>query len=168
MNNTAIPNELPTYIDPNINLAKVKKDCQKMVRSRARVSAGVALVPIPFFDVAVDAGLLSLLLPEITAKFGLIENANDTSKLASKEDRLLDMKDRAVNFASMMAVRGVVKQTVQGFGGRILAKQVTKYIPLGGQIVAASLGYIIFKKVADAHINECYELAQSIQQRSTN
>jgi len=75
------------------------------------------------------------------------------------------VKDRTVDFAGLMATRGIVKKTIQGFGGRIAAKQVTKFIPLGGQLVAATMGYTIFKKIANDHINECYKLAKDIQQK---
>ena len=44
--------------------------------------------------------------------------------------------------------------------GKVLTKQVTKFIPLGGQIVAASLGYIIMKKIAEAHVEESYKMAK--------
>jgi hypothetical protein len=44
---------------------------------------------------------------------------------------------------------------------------VTKFIPLGGQAIAASLGYFVMKKVADAHIEDTYKLAKSIQQKQT-
>lgn len=167
MSNTNIPNELPTYIDPNLDLNIIRKECEELVSSRAKVSAGVAVVPIPFFDVAVDAGLLTSLLPEITAKFGLIENAEDISKLSSEDKRFKELKDRALSFAGLIATRGIVKQTIQGFGGRILAKQVTKYIPFGGQAVAASIGYMIFKKIATDHVDECYKLARKIQMQSS-
>lgn len=164
--NSNIPNELPNFIDPTLDLNKIRKECQALVKSRAKLSAGVALVPVPLFDVVVDAGLLTILLPEITAKFGLIENSEDVTKLDPKDQRFQEIKDRAIEFAGLMATRGMVKQTIQSFGGRILAKQVTKFIPFGGQIVAASLGYLIFKKIADDHINECYQLAKRIQQQS--
>lgn len=164
--NSNIPDELPSYINPNLNLDKIQKDCQNLVKSRAKVSAGVAIVPIPLFDVVIDAGLLTILLPEITAKFNLIESPSDIGNLDHKDKRFKDIVSSATEFAGLMATRGIVKQTIQGFGGRVLAKQVTKYIPFGGQIVAASLGYIIFKKIANDHINECYELAKSIQKQS--
>jgi hypothetical protein len=48
---------------------------------------------------------------------------------------------------------------------KIITKQVTKFIPLGGSIIAASLGYIVMKKVAEAHVEECYKLAKGIQQK---
>jgi uncharacterized protein (DUF697 family) len=165
MKTTPLAEKLPNTIDPNLDLEKVKRDCQKLVKKRAKVSAGVAIVPVPFFDVAVDAGMLTQLLPDISARFGLIENRKSAIDLQSKEVHWSAVKDRTIDFAGLMATRGIVKKTIQGFGGRIAAKQVTKFIPLGGQLVAATMGYTIFKKIANDHINECYKLAKDIQQK---
>ncbi|PNK61559.1 hypothetical protein [Psychrobacter sp. FDAARGOS_221] len=157
--------KLPDSIDPDLDLEKVKKECQAMVKKRAKYSAGAAVIPVPFADVAIDAGILTQLLPEISARFGLISERESAIDLQAKEVHWSEMKNRAVDFAGLMATRGVVKKTVQGYGGRIVAKQVTKFIPLGGQLVAATMGYMIFKKIANDHINECYKLAKSIQQK---
>lgn len=157
--------KLPNTIDPNLDLEQVKKECLAMVKRRARVSAGVAIVPVPFFDVAVDASMLTMLLPEISERFGLLKDRQGAIDLESREVHWKELKNRTVDFAGLMATRGIVKKTVQGFGGRIAAKQVTKFIPLGGQLVAGTMGYMIFKKIATDHINECYNLAKDIQQK---
>ena len=164
MKTTPLAEKLPNTIDPNLDLEKVKKDCEKLVKKRAKLSAGVAIVPVPFFDVAVDASMLTMLLPEISERFGLIEGRQSAIDLESRAIHWAALKDRTVDFAGLMATRGIVKKTVQGFGGRIAAKQVTKFIPLGGQMVAATMGYMIFKKIANDHINQCYKLAKNIQQ----
>lgn len=157
--------KLPKSIDPTLNLELIKRDCRELVKKRARISAGVAVVPVPFFDVAVDASMLTTLLPEISQRFGLIDEQQAALELGSKEVRWDVVKDRAVSFAGLMATRGIVKKTINGFGGRILAKQVTKFIPLGGQMVAATMGYMIFKKIAFDHIDDCYKLAKEIRSK---
>ncbi|SJM71311.1 hypothetical protein [Psychrobacter piechaudii] len=157
--------KLPETIDPNLNLEKIKKECQQLVKKRAKYSAGAAIIPVPFVDIAIDAGILTQLLPEISARFGLISEPQSAIDLNAKEIHWNEMKNRAVDFAGLMATRGVVKKTVQGYGGRIVAKQVTKFIPLGGQMVAATMGYMIFKKIANDHIDQCYKLAKNIQQK---
>lgn len=157
--------KLPETIDPNLNLEKIKKECQQLVKKRAKYSAGAAIIPVPFVDIAIDAGILTQLLPEISARFGLISEPESAIDLNAKEIHWNEMKNRAVDFAGLMATRGVVKKTVQGYGGRIVAKQVTKFIPLGGQMVAATMGYMIFKKIANDHIDQCYKLAKNIQQK---
>ena len=165
MKTTPAAEKIPNTIDPNLDLEQVKKECIAMVKRRARVSAGVAIVPVPFFDVAVDASMLTMLLPEISERFGLLKDRQGAIDLESREVHWKELKNRTVDFAGLMATRGIVKKTVQGFGGRIAAKQVTKFIPLGGQLVAGTMGYMIFKKIATDHINECYNLAKDIQQK---
>ena len=155
--------KIPNTIDPSLDLEQVKQECLAMVKKRAKISAGVAVVPIPFFDVAVDASMLTMLLPEISERFGLLENRVAAIDLESRAIHWSALKDRTVDFAGLMATRGIVKKTIQGFGGRIAAKQVTKFIPLGGQVVAATMGYTIFKKIASDHVEECYTLAKDIQ-----
>ena len=165
MKTTPAAEKIPNTIDPNLDLEQVKKECLAMVKRRARVSAGVAIVPVPFFDVAVDASMLTMLLPEISERFGLLKDRQGAIDLESREVHWKELKNRTVDFAGLMATRNIVKKTVQGFGGRIAAKQVTKFIPLGGQLVAGTMGYMIFKKIATDHINECYNLAKDIQQK---
>ncbi len=165
MKTTPKAEKLPNTIDPNLDLDEVKKECKALVKKRAKISAGVAIIPIPFFDVAVDAGMLTQLLPDISERFKLIEGRDSAVDPESREIHWQALKDRTVDFAGLMATRGIVKKTMQGFGGRIAAKQVTKFIPLGGQLVAATMGYMIFRKIAFDHINECYNLAKDIQQK---
>lgn len=165
MKTTPAAEKLPNTIDPNLDLEQVKKECQKLIKKRAKYSAGVAIIPVPFLDVAVDAGMLTHLLPEISERFGLIEGRESAVDLESRQIHWNALKDRTVDFAGLMATRGIVKKTIQGFGGRIAAKQVTKFVPLGGQLVAATIGYTIFKKIANDHIEECYKLAKNIQQK---
>lgn len=145
-----------------INLEQVKRECEEMVKKEAKLSAAAAVVPVPLVDLVVDAGLLSKLLPEISAKFGLIDEQASTSTQKSDFDT---MKDRAVNIAGLVLTRSIVKKTFQGFGGRIIAKQVTKFIPFGGQLVAGTIGYLMFKKIADDHIQKCYEQAKARQSK---
>ena len=165
MQTTPSAEKLPKTIDPNLDLDQVKKECIAIVKRRAKVSAGVAIVPVPFFDVAVDASMLTMLLPDISERFGLLEDRRAAVDLESRAIHWSALKDRTIDFAALMATRGIVKKTVQGFGGRIAAKQVTKFIPLGGQLVAGTMGYMIFKKIATDHIDECYKLAKDIQQK---
>lgn len=148
--------------DPNINLEQVRRECQALAKSRARISAGAAIIPVPFLDVAIDVGMLSKLLPEITKKFGLDESEDS---VGGEELRKQNIKDRILAVGGLVATRGIVNKTVQGFGGRLIGKQIAKYIPLGGQMVAASLGYMIFKKIAFDHIEECYKIAKEAQQQ---
>lgn len=155
----------PPSIDPDLDLNTVRQQCQDLVEKRAYVSAGASVVPVPFFDVVVDAGILSQLLPEISARFGLTNDRPDAIDLQTREIHWQEMRSRAIEFAGLIATRGVVRKSIQSLGTRIVSKQVMKFIPFGGQMVAAGLGYFVLKKVADDHIDECYRLATKLQQK---
>lgn len=155
--------KLPERIDPNLNLDQVKADCKKMVKTRAYVSAGAAVIPMPFLDVVVDAGILSQLLPDISAAFGLAPERMPAFDAKTRTVHWNAMRERGLEFAGLVATRGVVRKSIQGLGSKILTKQVAKFIPLGGQVVAASMGYFTLRKVAFDHIDDCYHIAKQIQ-----
>ena len=77
--------------------------------------AAAAVVPVPLLDVAVDATLLSKLLPEISAKFGLIEQPEAAVDL-NNGAQINQLKDKAVDFAGLVVTRSIAKKTFQGFG----------------------------------------------------
>lgn len=154
---------VPEFIDPQLNLEKAKADALEMIKKRAYISAGAAIVPIPFFDVMIDVGILTALVPQINQSFGLSKNYTTVFNPKTKEVHWDELKKRGIEFSGLMVARTGVKKSINGFISRMLTKQVTKFIPLGGQIISASLGYIVFKKIAESHIEDSYKLAKSIQ-----
>lgn len=159
------PKVTATSVDPHLDLEKIRLECQELVKNRAKISAGMATIPVPFLDVAVDATLLTKLLPEISERFTLIDNAKEAAMLDSKDARFNSFKNSLLSFGGLVATRGMAKKTFQGFTGRLIGRQVSKYVPLGGSMVAATMSYMIFKKIAFNHIDECYELAKQLQQK---
>ena len=157
--------KLPDAIDPHLNLEQIRQECLELVKKRAYISAGAAVIPIPFFDVVIDVGILSQLLPEINQRFGLAPEQMSVYDPQTKQIHWNELRKRGVEFSGLVVARTAVRRSLNGMVGKVLTKQVTKFIPLGGQVVAASLGYIVMKKVADAHVEEGYQLAKSIQTR---
>ncbi len=155
-------------IDPTLDLDAVRTECLELVKKRAYLSAGASAVPIPLLDVAFDAGLLSLLLPEISVKFGLAEEQMAVYDPETHDVDWKVVRTRGVAFAGLVASRGVIRMSIQGMGTRIISRQVIKFIPLGGTIVAASMGYFVFKKIATNHVDDCYKTAKGIQQKSAS
>lgn len=159
---------IPDYIDPSLNLEQIRNECHDLIQKRAYVSAGAAIVPIPFFDVVVDLGILTQLIPDINARFGLAPEHVSVYDPKTKTIHWDELRKRGFQFSGFMVARTTVKKTFNGFFGKIVTKQVTKFIPLGGQIVAASLGYFMMKKIAQTHLNDSYNLAKRIQQKGIN
>ncbi len=157
--------KIPDAIDPNLSLEQVQRECLELVKKRAYVSAGAAVVPVPFFDVVIDVGMLSWLIPEINARFGLAPDQISVYDPQTKKIHWNELKKRGFEFSGLVVARTAVKASLNNVAAKVITKQVVKFIPLGGSIVAASLGYIVMKKVAEAHVDECYKLAKNIQQK---
>lgn len=156
---------IPDSIDPNLNLEIIRVECLELAKKRAYFSAGAAIVPVPFFDVVIDVGILSQLIPEINARFGLSPEQISVYDPATKKVHWNELRKRGVEFSGLVVARTAVKKSINNVAAKYITKQVTKFIPLGGQAIAASLGYFVMKKVADAHIEDSYKLAKTIQQK---
>jgi uncharacterized protein (DUF697 family) len=156
---------IPDSIDPTINLENTRAECLELVKKRAYFSAGAAVIPVPFLDVVIDVGILSQLIPEINARFGLAPEQISVYDPKTKQVHWNELRKRGVEFSGLVVARTAVKKSINNVAAKYITKQVTKFIPLGGQMIAASLGYFVMKKVAEAHVEESYKLAKSIQQK---
>ncbi|NEU35153.1 hypothetical protein GN156_31350, partial [bacterium LRH843] len=74
-----------------------------------------------------------------------------------------ELRKRGVEFSGLVVARTAVKKSLNNMAAKYITKQVTKFIPLGGQMIAASLGYVVMKKIAETHVEESYKLAKGIQ-----
>ena len=158
--------KIPDSIDPGLNLEQIRDECLARTKKTAYCSAGAAIVPIPFFDVVVDLGMLTQIIPDINARFGLAPEHISVYDPETKKVHWDELRKRCFELSGFVVARTAMKKTFNGFFNKIKTKQVTKLIPLGGQLVAASLGYFMMRKITEAHIQDCYTLAKRIQQKS--
>jgi uncharacterized protein (DUF697 family) len=143
-------------------LDRIKDECKAMATKRAVVSSVASMVPIPGVDIVADIGMLMEVLPKISSKFGL----------AADQIEQLDPQSKAViygvatNLGNQMIGKVLTKQLVmqvlKTVGIRLPAKQVAKYIPVAGQIAAATLGFAAMKLVCESHINDCHRVAKQL------
>jgi uncharacterized protein (DUF697 family) len=155
--------KIPDSIDPALDLDIIRAECLELVQKRAYISAGAAVVPVPFLDVVIDVGILSQLIPEVNARFGLAPEQISVYDPETKQVHWHELRKRGIEFSGLVVARTAVKSSINNVAAKVITKQVTKFIPLGGQIIAASLGYMVMKKVATAHVEDCYSLAKRIQ-----
>lgn len=150
-------------ISPTLDLELIRRECINLVKKRAWISAGAAVIPVPFLDVVIDTSILSVLLPQINARFGLQPEQISVYDPGTRQVHWNVLRKRGIEFAGLVTSRAVARKSLSGFAGKILTKQVTKFVPLGGQIVAATLGYQILKKIALTHVEDSYKLAKQMQ-----
>ena len=157
--------KIPERLDPSLDLEQIRDECLELTQKRAYYSAGAAVIPVPFMDVVIDVGILSQLIPEINARFGLSPEQISVYDPKTRQIHWQELRKRGVEFSGLVVARTAVKKSLNNVAAKVIIKQVTKFIPLGGQLVAASLGYFVMKKIADAHVQDCYRTAKSIQQK---
>ena len=145
--------------DPALLLAV--QQSRRLLHRRALVAAAASAVPVPGLDWAVDAALLSNLIPAINAEFGLTP---------AQLDRLPEHKREQVQKAvtvvgSMLIGRMITKDLVlsaaRHIGVRLTTKQATKYVPVAGQAASALIGYLAIRYLGNAHIADCAQVAKT-------
>ena len=136
---------------------------RKMLNKRALIAGFASAVPVPGLDWAVDAALLSRLLPKINAEFGL--SAEQLDKLdPSKREKV----QKAIALTGTVLVgkfitKDLVLKAAKLIGVRLTAAQAAKFVPLAGQAVSAVVGYAAIRYLGEQHIKDCVRVAQQAQ-----
>ena len=147
----------------NPALAARVRYCRRLLNRRALIAAAASAVPVPGLDWAVDAALLSRLVPEINAQFGLTPEQLD--KLPHHKREQVQKAIGAIG--SMLVGKFITRDLVLRFattiGVRMTTKQVIRYVPIAGQAVSALMGYGAIRYLGEEHIKDCIRVMQSAQ-----
>lgn len=141
-------------------LQQIRLECRALVRRRALLSAGAAAVPVPFLDMVVDAGILLELIPDISRRFGLAPEHIEAMGEADRQSTWKTIRERGSQLIGIVVTRQVVRSTFQTYARRVLAAQLAKFVPFGGQLLAAGLGYFVMRQIAYRHVEDCFAVAR--------
>ncbi len=147
----------------NAALAAAVQRSRKLLHRRALVAAAASAVPMPGLDWAVDAALLSRLLPQINAEFGL-----SAAQIDQLDPNKREQVQKAVSLVGSVLIgklitRELVIRATQTVGLRLTTKQAAKYVPLAGQAVAATIGYATLRYLGEQHLKDCVRVVQEAQ-----
>jgi uncharacterized protein (DUF697 family) len=136
---------------------------RRLLNRRALMSAAASTMPVPGLDWAVDAALLSRLIPAINAEFGLTP-----AQLDQLPDNKREQVQKAVAMVGSILVgkfitRDLVIRMAEVVGKRLTAKQAAKYVPLAGQAISAIMGYTAIRYLGEEHIKDCVRVAKEAQ-----
>lgn len=140
----------------------IAERCRRLVRKRALLAAGVAMVPLPGLDWLTDVGLLVQLLPEINEQFGL--TPAQIERLAP-DRRIVVYKALSAGgglLIGKVVTREVVVTMLKLVGVRLTTQQVAKFVPIAGQAVSAALTYSALRYVCEQHIQQCAAIARKL------
>lgn len=154
-----MPTALHMAADDAALEAAVKRS-RKLLNKRALVAAAASAVPVPGLDWAVDAALLSKLIPEINREFGLTP-----AQLDKLDPKKRDQVQKAVAMVGSVLIgkfisRDLLIKATTKIGVRLTTKQVAKFVPLAGQIVSAVVGYAAIRYFGEEHMKDCIRVAR--------
>ncbi|MDP3708528.1 MAG: hypothetical protein Q8R56_10640 [Polaromonas sp.] len=144
-------------------LAAAVKRSRKLLNKRAMVAAAASAMPVPGLDWAVDAAMLSKLIPEINKEFGLTPG-----QLDQLDPKKRDQVQKAVTMVGSVLIgkfisRELVLKAATQIGLRLTTRQLAKYVPFAGQVVAAAVGYSAIRYLGEEHMKDCIRVAQQAQ-----
>lgn len=147
--------------DPAL-IAAVQRS-RKLITRKALLSAAASAVPLPGLDWAADAALLSRLVPQISAEFGL--SVTQIERLAPERRERIQKAATTVGalLVGRLVTRDLLLTLARHAGLRLTSKQATKYVPIAGQMVSAALGYAALRALGEQHIKDCVKVARSVQ-----
>ena len=143
-------------------IEEIRSRCRALVRRRAARSAGVAAIPLPLFDVAVDAKLLTSLIDDINTQFGLTSEQISQMQPKSKMFPLQAMAGVGSAYIGRLATRHLVTQMLKRTGAKIVTKNVARIVPIAGQLVSAAIGFTAFRSLGYEHIDTCVKIATQL------
>ncbi len=147
--------------DPAV-LAAIARS-RSMLNKRALVAGFASAVPVPGLDWAVDAALLSRLLPKINAEFGLSAQQLDRLDPSNREKVQKAIALTGTVLVGKFITKDLVLKAAKVIGVRLTAAQAAKFVPLAGQAVSAVVGYAAIRYLGEQHIKDCVRIAKQSQ-----
>lgn len=149
-----------------VEIEAARSRSRKRLTRTAAIASAAAIIPIPGIDIAVDAGALIKLIPEINREFGLTP---DQIEQLSPNKQLIVYRAIVVVGGAMvgkLVTRELVIAALKAVGVRLTLKQVSKYVPIAGQALSAALGFAAMQYVGRQHIKECARVAELVGARA--
>ena len=146
---------LPTPLEAAAQRAR------QLLHRRALVAAVASATPVPGLDWAVDAALLSRVMPLINAEFGLTPQQLDELSPEKRESVQNAVTVVGSALIGKFITREMVLRLAKLVGMRMSTAQAAKYVPLAGQAASAALNYATLKFLGEQHLRECVQVVQA-------
>ncbi|ABM33400.1 conserved hypothetical protein [Paracidovorax citrulli AAC00-1] len=158
---TAPPSDAHAMARGHPALESAVRRSRKLLHRRALMAAAAGVVPVPGLDWAVDAALLTRLIPEINAEFGLTPQQIDrlTPHKREQVQKAVGMVGSAL--IGRLVTRELVMRALRLIGVRLTAQQAAKFVPLAGQAASAALGYATLRYLGELHLRDCVQVAKA-------
>ena len=157
---------MPTALqlaEGNAALTAAVVRCRKHLHRRALFAGAASALPLPGLDWAVDAAMLSRLIPEINQVFGLTPAQIAQLSPSKREQVQIAIGTVGSFLVGRVITKGLVWRAAKTLGVRLTVQQAAKYVPLAGQVVSAVVGYGAIRLLGEQHLKDCVRVAQMVQ-----
>jgi uncharacterized protein (DUF697 family) len=144
-------------------LAARVTQARQLISRQAWVAAAAGAVPLPGLDWAVDAALLSKLIPKINAQFGLAPHQILQLPLHQRERVQTAIALVGGALLGKLITKELMITALKAIGIRLSAAQAAKFVPLAGQAASAALNYAALRWLGEQHIKDCVRVVQQAQ-----
>ena len=142
--------------------AEAKSAARYVIAKYTTGSCLASAVPIPGTDIVADLFCTVNMLEEICKIYGLSEG--QIAKVDPKKRAIIS--EVIIKGGSLAVGKAITKDLVlailKTMGKRMTAKQVTKYVPIIGQITSVAVAASIMWTVGEKQIRDCIKIAKEI------
>lgn len=136
-------------------LANKKEVCEKLITKYSGLAAANAINPIPGMGVCVDIKVIYDLFSKIRDAYGL---SNESLQAAAP---FLPLANNILKYALKEGIITLLKQYPAKEG----LKEMAKYVPFVGQVIAATAGFYVVKFAGTSYLNDCHQVAKGILEK---
>ncbi|KAA1042650.1 DUF697 domain-containing protein [Macrococcus equipercicus] len=153
-----IKNDLPA---DERQLIERREMAENLIKNKSLMSSAGAVVPIPGLDVGVDMKLMTDMIEQINRTYGLSHKQVNGMTDDLKQKVMMTAAKQGSELIGRRMSRAVVAALFKTVAKRELAKQ-SKWVPIVGQAISASVSYYMMKKMGLAHIDKCEKVARAL------
>lgn len=133
-----------------------------IVNRQAMVSAGASLVPIPGLDLMVDVSVVVKMFDSINATFGLTPDQIARLKTSERVAVLHTIHWMGATFVGKIITSEMIMGLLRTMAVKMTGKQISRWVPVAGQLTAATLGFAMVKYLGHQHIADCEKVSREI------
>ena len=148
---------MPTTIQ---ELRERRERAEAIVKRKSLMSSTMSVVPIPGLDFGVDLKLMKDIIEDVNKIYGLDHKQVNSLGDDVKEKLCLQQQFKVVNLL-VKNFKCIFKIVIRDVAKRTAAKQ-TKWFPVVGQAVSASISYYFMNKIGKDHIQKCENVIKNV------
>lgn len=141
---------------------QIASDCRRIIRKYSVGSGIGSAVPILGTDIITDAFLATTMLNEIVGRFGLGRDEINLMDLETKALVLQGIKKHGCQLVGKIITKQLALRLATGTAKTAVTRQVSKYLPIAGQLVAAGIGYSTMSSLGELIIEECVRVRNAV------